>query len=134
MPNDDGLFTQEEVNELMGKTRREVREKFSDYQDLKTKVEELTKGANEADSLRSELAALKAAQAERETIEKVAKATGLPAELLKAGQSEEELTKWAEAVKAHFAPKAPTMPTPGKLPPKDATPERVELANMLFSN
>lgn len=79
MPNEEGLFTQEEVNELMGKTRREVREKFSDYQDLKTKVEELTKGAGEADNLRSELAELKREQAERETLEKVAKATGLPA-------------------------------------------------------
>ena len=86
-----GLFTQEEVNELMGKTRREMREKFSDYQDLKTKVEELTKGASEADSLRSELAAMKAAQAERETIEKVAKATGLPTGLLKAAQARKRL-------------------------------------------
>lgn len=103
-------FTQAEVNELMGKVRRETRDKYSDYDELKQKAAELD-AAKEASKSELEKALERTAKAENELqklrdenahiqlVNKVAKTTGVPFELLH-GSTEEELTSSAQALLA----------------------------------
>lgn len=48
------LFTQEEVNKLVGQTRREVRDQFKDYDDLKSKVQEQEEAQRSEDEKRAQ--------------------------------------------------------------------------------
>ena len=110
-------FTQEEVNELMGKVRRETRDKFRDYEDLKKKADaydeaqeasksELEKAREESARAIDELNALKAEKARSELRQKVSKETGVPADLI-SGDDEEAMTANAKAI-AEYAKKANT--------------------------
>lgn len=94
-------FTQEEVNELMGRTRREERGKYADYEDLKAKAAEYDE-AQEAAKTELERANERAAKAEAEAQQlreqkargdlaaKVSAATGVPASLIQ-GATEAEM-------------------------------------------
>ena len=110
-------FTQEEVNELMGKVRRETREKYADYDELLKKAKaydeaqeasktELEKAREESAKAIDELNALKAEKARSELRQKVSKETGVPADLI-SGDDEEAMTANAKAI-AEYAKKANT--------------------------
>ena len=81
-------FTQEEVNELMGRTRREERGKYADYEDLKAKAAKYDE-AQEAAKTELERANERAAKAEAKALReakhradlaaKVSTDTGVPA-------------------------------------------------------
>lgn len=111
-------FTQEEVNELMGKVRRETRDKFRDYEDLKKKADaydeaqeesksELEKAREESARAIDELNALKAEKARSELRQKVSKETGVPASLVN-GDDEDSMTANAKAI-AEYARTATAM-------------------------
>lgn len=106
-------FTQEEVNALVGKTRKEERAKFSGYEEYKAAADELRelkeKGKTEleramerAEAAEAALAEREAAEAVAEAVREVAKATGVPEEALR-GSTREEIEAHAEALKPFFA-------------------------------
>lgn len=110
-------FTQEEVNEMMGKVRRETRERFADYDDLAKKAKaydeaheaaktELEKAQEAAAKANEELSALRAEKARSDLAAKVSAATGVPAALI-TGNDEESMTASANAIAA-FAKTATT--------------------------
>lgn len=101
-------FTQEEVNELMGKVRRETRSKYADYDDLKAKAgkydeaqeankSELEKALERAKKAEEALEVANATAEKAALVARVSKATGVPAELLH-GSNEDELKACAESL------------------------------------
>ena len=86
--------------------------------------------AKARDEATAKVASLEAAIAYRDLVDKVSQATGVPGSLLK-GETEEELTASAEAVKAYAgtqAPKPPAYPEDkgGGANPKPITKEQIE--------
>lgn len=111
-------FTQDEVNEMMGKVRRETREKFADYDELAKKAAaydeaqeaaktELEKAQEAAAKANEELSALRAEKERNDLAAKVSAATGVPASLI-TGNDEESMTASANAIAA-FAKTATTV-------------------------
>lgn len=103
-------FTQEEVNEMMGKVRRETREKFADYDELSKKAKayddaqeaaktELEKAQEAAAKANEELSALRAEKERNDLAAKVSAATGVPVALI-TGSDEESMTASANAIAA----------------------------------
>ena len=106
-------FTQEEVNALMGKTRKEERAKFANYDDYKAAAEklkqieekdktDLQKATERAEAAEAKLAEREAADAIAKAAREVAKATGVPVEALR-GTTREEIEAHAEVLKPFFA-------------------------------
>lgn len=113
-------FTQDEVNELMGKVRRETREKYADYDDLAKKAKayddaqqagktELEKAKEAAAKAERELESLKAEKARSDLAAKVSAATGVPAGLI-SGADEESMTASANAIAAWAKSASGAMP------------------------
>lgn len=82
-------FTQAEVNSIVADRLTRERTKYADYDDLKTKAQQF-------DTTKAELDALKAANTQRDMRARVAAATGVPVELLTA-DTEEACTAQAQA-------------------------------------
>lgn len=108
-------FTQAEVNEMMGKVRRETREKFSDYDDLKAKAEkfdesqqaaksDLEKALERAAKAESEAEELRKATERAQMLSRVSEETSVPASLLK-GDTEEDVREYASQL-LEFAKKS----------------------------
>lgn len=104
-------FTQDEVNEMMGKVRRETREKYADYDELKQKASaydeaqeaaksELEKAQEAAAKAGEELDALRAEKARNDLASRISAATGVPASLI-TGTDEESMTASANAIAAY---------------------------------
>ncbi len=104
------------IKSRIERAERKVREEFGDYDDLKAKAakwDEKEEGEKtDLQKARERVKELEDAAAERDasdklklTREKVAKATGVPADII-GGDDEESMTAFAEAV-AKFAKKAP---------------------------
>lgn len=113
-------FTQEEVNEMMGKVRREVTSKYADYADLKAKAgkydeaqeaakTELQKATERAQRAEAEAQSLRQAKARADLASKVSAATGVPAPLIQ-GDDEAAMTASAQAIAAFAKSKAPGAP------------------------
>ena len=107
-------FTQEEVNSFLAKDRKQMAEKYSDYEELKQKASrldeieaanksELEKANEKAAQLESELKAIKEAEAVRVIRDDVAKETGIPAHLL-TGSTKEECEAQAAAIADYVKP------------------------------
>ena len=108
-------FTQAEVNEMMGKVRRETREKFSDYDDLKAKAEkfdesqqaaksDLEKALERAAKAESEAEELRKATERAQMLSRVSEETSVPASLLK-GETEDDVREYASQL-LEFAKKS----------------------------
>lgn len=111
-------FTQEEVNELMGKVRREVSGRYADYDALREKAtaydeaqeaaktdaqrtrEAIEAARAEAKKANDALAAMQAERDHAQLVAKVAEATGVPASLI-TGADEEAMTASAIAIAAY---------------------------------
>lgn len=111
-------FTQEEVNELMGKVRREVSGRYADYDELAKKASaydeaqeaaktELQRAQDDAARAKAEADALRAEKAHADLVAKVSAATGVPAALI-SGDDEEAMTASAQAI-AEYAKGASTV-------------------------
>lgn len=112
-------FTQDDVNRIVNDRLKREREKYADYEEVKGKAakydayEEESKSAiqkatEKAEKLQIELDAMKKAAMVREIREKVAKTTGVPESLL-SGETEEDCTAQAEAIKAFAKPSYPVI-------------------------
>lgn len=109
------LFTQEEVNALVGGARKKERDKYPNYEEYKAAFEAQEAAAAEAAETREALGAANARVAEleaerqaREWAEQAASETGVPASILK-GSTLEELQAHAEAIRAAM-PAYPVLP------------------------
>ena len=122
------LFTQEEVSKLIEKRlARAKAEPPDDYEELKEKaarldeIEEsaktdLEKANERAAKAEAEIAEYKAAESRRKWNESVAKATGVPEDVLAAmaADSEDALMEKAESMKGYFdKPSAPVVGSDG---------------------
>lgn len=127
----------EAIKERLARERKKVREQFSDYDDLKAQVESgktaLAKAQEEAKSLKAaadkrahddEVAAARA---------KVAKETGVPAELI-SGDDEEGMRDFAGRLAEWRKPQGtPKVPEPGRFTREGGGDDgRRELARMMF--
>ena len=101
-------FTQDELNAILNDRLGREKAKYADYADLKAKAEkfdkleeasksELQKATEKATALQSELDAMKKQSELRDIREKVAKETGVTANLL-TGDSEEACKEQAKAI------------------------------------
>ena len=122
------VTTQEQLDKIvkdrLEREREKVRSEFSDYDDLKAKAlkldeleksgsEELKKALAEVDNLKGELQTRDEHAKSQQMRKQVAKATGVPEDLIQ-GADEESMKTFAEAVAA-FAkkPSAPIIPESG---------------------
>lgn len=119
-------FTQDEVNAIVGKRLAEEKSKFADYEEIKAKAakfdeveeankSELQKAVERANNLEAELNGLKKTEEVRQTREKIATETGIPAHLL-TGDTEEDCKAQAEAIKAFASPNYPKVKDSGEVP------------------
>ena len=119
-------FTQEEVNAIVGKRLAEEKGKYSDYEEIKAKAakfdeaeeankSELQKAMERANNLEAELNGLKKSEEIRQTRERIATETGIPANLL-TGDTEESCKAQAEAIKAFATPNYPKVKDGGEVP------------------
>ena len=107
-----GYVEQSEVNRLVGEARRKARSKFEGYDEYKAHAEawaDYDDVVAARDKATSEVATLTAQIEHMRLVEKVHVATGVPSALLK-GETEEELTASAEAVKAYAGAQVPAYP------------------------
>lgn len=127
-----GYVEQSEVNRLVGEARRKARSKYEGYDEYKAHAEawaDYDEVAKARDEATAKVEALEAQIAHRDLVGKVSDATGVPRSLLK-GETEEELTASAEAVKAYAsaqAPKPPAYPEDkgGGMTPSPMTKEQI---------
>ena len=119
-------FTQDEVNAIVGKRLAEEKSKFADYEEIKAKAakfdeaeeankSELQKAMERANNLEAELNGLKKSEEIRQTRERIATETGIPANLL-TGDTEESCKAQAEAIKAFATPNYPKVKDGGEVP------------------
>lgn len=125
---EERTFTQAELNAIVQKRIGEVSAKYENYEELKEKAQlydqqeeasksELQKASERAEKLQAELDSMKKAAETRALCDKVAKETGVPAELLR-GSTEEELKAHAEAIKAfNKKPAYPSVEDHGEVHP-----------------
>ena len=103
------VFTQDELNAIVGDRLKRERDKYADYDSLREKAQkyeemeeanksELEKAKERAQTLEAELNGLKKAESLRVLREKVANEAGIPANLLTA-EDEESLTAQANAIR-----------------------------------
>lgn len=107
-----GYVEQSEVNRLVGEARRKARSKYEGYDEYKAHAEawaDYDEVVAARDKALADVESLTASIAHRDLVEKVSQATGVPGSLLK-GDTEEELTASAEAVKAYVGSQAPKPP------------------------
>lgn len=109
-------FTQSDVDGIVKERLRRERERYADYDQLKAKAakfdeaeeaskSELQKATERADKLQKELDDMRAQQQRQAIVTKVAKESGVDAELLAtmSGATEDEVKANAELLKAKFA-------------------------------
>lgn len=122
--SEEKTFTQSELNAIVNDRLKREKEKYADYEALKEKASkydsyeessksELQKITEKAEKLQKELDSLKQAESVRGIREKIAKETGVPAELL-SGTTEEDCKTQAEGIKAYANPSYPSVPDKGE--------------------
>ena len=134
-------FTQDEVNAIVGKRLAEEKGKYSDYDEIKAKAakfdeaeeankSELQKAVERANNLEAELNGLKKTEEVRQTREKIATETGIPAHLL-TGDTEEACKAQAEAIKAFATPNYPKVKDSGEVPKTSSGNAKTDFAEYL---
>ena len=115
-------FSQEEVNSMLAKERRETQAKYPHYDEYKQAYDEaqkkadadkseLQKATDRADAAEAELAKLKSEKERASWIAAISKETGVPEAALH-GDTEEDVRACAESLKSYFEdPAAPTVKT-----------------------
>lgn len=118
-------FTQEEVNKLVGKARKNASHKNENYEMYKQAYEELEqikesnkselqKAQDRASKLETQLKTLKHNEEVQAWKREVAGATGVPADVLR-GNSKEEIEQHAQELQTAFStPTAPVIGSDGK--------------------
>ena len=108
---EEKVFTQEEVDAIVGDRLKRERAKYADYDKLVEKAgkydtgrEELKAALEERNSLQAEIDGMKAAEAVRRMRETISEETGVPMNLL-TGDTEEDCKAQAVAILEYAKPK-----------------------------
>ena len=124
---DDKMFTQAELNAIVGDRVKREKEKYAGYDELKEKAarldqieeaskSEIQKMTEKASKLEAELLQMKKAEDIRTMRAKVSEEMDIPANLLTA-ETEEECRAQAEAIKAYAKPAGyPSVRDAGEIP------------------
>ena len=132
-------FTQDEVNAIVTKRLAQEKAKYEGFDEMKAKAEEydkleeankseLQKASERVASLEAELNSMRKADEVRTLRDKVAKDTGIPANLL-TGETEEECIEQANNIKAFANPSYPTVKDAGEVHGTSKADTRTQFAN-----
>ena len=113
----ESTFSQEDVNRIVQERLQREREKYSDYDELKTAAERAQELEAEKQTLAERVAEFEAKEEQQKLVNSVAEATGIPAAALK-GDTKEELEAHAEVLKSLMKTTGPVIPGQEKRPHK----------------
>lgn len=99
------MFTQEEVNKLVGEARKKVRSQYEGFDDYKAKAE----ATADYEDIKAERDKLSQELEYRVLLDKVSEETGIPKSLIH-GETEEEMTASAKAVSEYIETIKPKYP------------------------
>ena len=125
-------FSQDDVNRIVQERLQREREKYSDYDDLKTAAERAQELETEKQTLAEKLAEFEAKEERQKLVSTVADDTGVPADALR-GDTKEELEAHAEVLKALMKTTGPVMPGQEKRPHKVEESDERKAVRSLFS-
>lgn len=91
-------FTQDDVNRIVQERLQREREKYADYDDLKTAAERAQELEEQTQELTAKVAEFESKEEHRKLVADVAETAGVPAGVLK-GDTKEELEAHADALK-----------------------------------
>ena len=91
-------FSQDDVNRIVQERLQREREKYADYDDLKTAAERAQELEAQTQELTAKVAEFESKEEHRKLVADVAETAGVPAGVLK-GETKEELEAHAEALK-----------------------------------
>ena len=129
----ESTFSQEDVNRIVQERLQREREKYSDYDELKTAAERAQELEAEKTTLAERVAEFEAKEEQQKLVNSVAEATGIPAAALK-GDTKEELEAHAEVLKSLMKPTGPVIPGQEKRPQKVEESEERKAIRQLFGN
>ena len=129
----DSTFSQEDVNRIVQERLQREREKYSDYDDLKTAAERAQELESEKQTLAERVAEFEAREERQKLVSDVAQDTGVPADALR-GDTKEELEAHAEVLKSLMKTTGPVIPGQEKRPQKVEESEERKAIRQLFGN
>ena len=110
-------FSQDDVNRIVQERLQREREKYADYDDLKTAAERAQELEAQTQELTAKVAEFESKEEHRKLVADVAETAGVPAGVLK-GETKEELEAHAEVLKSLMKPTGPVIPGQEKRPHK----------------
>lgn len=113
----ESTFSQEDVNRIVQERLQREREKYADYDDLKTAAERAQELEAEKQTLAERVAEFEAKEEHRKLVADVAETAGVPADALR-GDTKEELESHAEVLKSLMKTTGPVIPGQEKRPHK----------------
>lgn len=126
-------FSQEDVNRIVQERLQREREKYSDYDDLKSAAERAQELEAEKTTLAERVAEFEAKEEQSKLVAQVADDVGVPADVLR-GSTKEELEAHAEVLKSLMKPTGPVIPGQEKRPQKVEESEERKAIRQLFGN
>jgi len=129
----ESTFSQEDVNRIVQERLQREREKYSDYDELKTAAERAQELEAEKQTLAERVAEFEAKEEQSKLVAQVADDAGVPADALR-GNTQEELEAHAEVLKSLMKTTGPVIPGQEKRPNKVEDSEERKAARQLFGN
>ena len=129
----DSTFSQEDVNRIVQERLQREREKYSDYDELKSAAERAQELETEKQTLAEKLAEFEAKEERQKLVSTVADETGVPADALR-GETKEELEAHAEVLKSLMKTTGPVIPGQEKRPNKIEESDEKKAVKGLFGS
>lgn len=125
-------FSQDDVNRIVQERLQRERDKFSDYDDLKTAAERAQEIEEEKQALAERVAEFEAKEEQSQLVAEVAKETGVPADALR-GTTKDELEAHAEVLKSLVKSTGPVIPGQERKPLKVEDSDEKKAVRQLFA-
>ena len=129
----ESTFSQEDVNRIVQERLQREREKYSDYDELKTAAERAQELEEEKQTLAERVAEFEAKEEQSKLVAQVANDAGVPADALR-GDTKEELEAHAEVLKSLMKTTGPVIPGQEKRPGTVEVSEERKAVRGLFGN
>ena len=129
----ESTFSQEDVNRIVQERLQREREKYSDYDELKSAAERAQELEAEKQTLADRVAEFEAKEEQSKLVTQVANDAGVPADALR-GSTKEELEAHAEVLKSLMKPTGPVIPGQEKRPGTVDVSEERKAVRGLFGN
>lgn len=127
-------FSQDDVNRIVQERLQREREKYADYDDLKTAAERAQELEDQTQELTAKVAEFESKEQHQQIVTEVAESTGVPAGVLK-GDTKEELEAHAEALKSILQnTTGPVIPGQEKRPQKIEESDEKKAVKGLFGS